>query len=93
MGVEWHVAESRASMKLISEKAKGHLRAYSALLGKRVVLVIVTRTGYIPMPCSIVAVSATTIRIHIQSGWEMDLRKESILGVEDGSSVVAGSLN
>jgi hypothetical protein len=80
-------------MKVISEKAKGHSRAYSILLGKPVVLVIVTHTGYIPIPCSIVAVSAAAIRIRIPSGWKMDLRKESILGVEQDSSAVSGSIN
>jgi hypothetical protein len=80
-------------MKFISEKARGHSKAYTALLGKPVVLVIVTSTGYIPIPCSIVAVSVAAIWIRIPSGWEMDLPKKSILGVEDSSSVMAGSLN
>ena len=35
------------------------------------------------MPCSIVGESATGVRVRIQPGWEMEVRKELILAVEE----------
>ena len=35
------------------------------------------------MPCSIVGESVADVRVRIQPGWEMDVRKELILGVEE----------
>ena len=93
MEFEWHLTGSRASIKAMSEGAKGYSRAYSALFGKPVILVIVTRDGHIPIPCNIVAESSAAVRIRIQSGWEMNLPKESILGVEKGSGTVVGLIN
>jgi hypothetical protein len=63
------------------------------LLGKAVILVIVTRDGHIRIPCDIVAQSAAAIRIRLASGWEMDLPKESILRVEQDSCAVIGLIN
>jgi len=58
--------------------------AYSAWLGKPVVLLVVIRQCRVPMPCRIVGESAADVRVCIQPGWEMDVRKDLILAVEDG---------
>jgi len=58
--------------------------AYSAWLGKPVVLLVVIRQCPVPMPCSIVGESSSDVRVRIQPGWEMDVRKELILAVEEG---------
>jgi hypothetical protein len=37
------------------------------------------------MPCCIIGESVATVRVRISSGWEMDLRKELILAVEESA--------
>jgi hypothetical protein len=42
------------------------------------------------MPCRIVGESAADVRVHIMPGWEMNVRKDLILGIEenaDGSEI------
>jgi hypothetical protein len=67
-----------------SERLNVLQNGYSAWVGKPVVLVVVIRQCQVPMPCSIVGESAADVRVRIQPGWEMDVRKELILAVEDG---------
>jgi hypothetical protein len=56
---------------------------YSSWLGKPVVILVVIRQCHVPMPCRIVAESAADVRVRIQPGWEMDIRKDLILAVEE----------
>jgi hypothetical protein len=70
---------------MITEGTKEFSPVYSAWLGKSVVLLVVIRQCHIPMPCSIVGESVADVRIRIKPGWEMDLRKELILAVEEDS--------
>ena len=35
------------------------------------------------MPCCIISESVAAVRVRINPGWEMDLRKELILAVEE----------
>jgi hypothetical protein len=35
------------------------------------------------MPCSIVGESVSDVRLRFQPGWEMDVRKELILAIEE----------
>jgi len=59
--------------------------AYSAWLGKPVVLVVVIRQCLVPMPCNIIGESDVEVRVRIQPGWEMGVPKELILAVEEGA--------
>ena len=59
------------------------LPMYSAWFGTPVVLLFVTRQYHIPIPCRIVGESVTAVRIQLQPGWEVDVRKELILAVEE----------
>lgn len=56
---------------------------YSSWLGKPVVMLVVIRQCHVPMPCRIVGESAADVRVRIQPGWEMDIRKDLILAVEE----------
>ena len=56
---------------------------YSAWFGKTVVLLVAIRQCRVPMPCSIVGESRTDVRVRLQPGWEMDVRKELILALEE----------
>ena len=67
----------------ITEGTKNVSREYSAWLGKPVVMLVVIRQCHVPMPCRIVGESAADVRVRIQPGWEMDVRKDLILAVEE----------
>jgi hypothetical protein len=68
-------------INMIAEANRDSSPVYSAWFGKPVVLVVLISQGHIPMPCSIVGESAADVRI--KPGWEMDVRKELILAVEE----------
>ncbi|HXA78513.1 MAG TPA: hypothetical protein VNV41_15380 [Candidatus Acidoferrales bacterium] len=68
---------------MITEGAKDFSRAYSGWLGKSVVLLVAIRQCKVPLPCSIVSESVSAVHIRIDTGLEMDLRKELILAVEE----------
>jgi hypothetical protein len=68
---------------MIAEGTKDFSPVYSSWFGKSVVMLVVIRQCHVPMPCRIVAESAVDIRVRIQPGWEMDIRKDLILAVEE----------
>jgi hypothetical protein len=78
---------------LINEGTKDFSSAYSAWLGKSVVLLVAIRQCHIPMPCSIIGESVADVRVRIKPGWEMDLRKELILAVEEYAVAPDNPLN
>jgi hypothetical protein len=49
------------------------------------VLLFVVRECRVPIPCNIIGESDSAIRIQMQPGWEIDIRKELILAVEEAS--------
>jgi hypothetical protein len=61
--------------------------AYLDWMDKPVVLLVVVRQCHIPMPCRIVGESQANVRVRIRPGWEMDVRKELILAVEEDAVV------
>jgi hypothetical protein len=68
---------------MITEGTKTFSPVYSAWFGKPVVVLVVIRQCHVPMPCRIVGESAADVRVRIQPGWEMDVRKDLILAVEE----------
>jgi hypothetical protein len=78
---------------MITQGKKDFSPAYSAWFGKPVVLLVVIRKCHVPMPCSIVGESAADVRVRIQPGWEMDVRKELILAVEEDAVAADASVN
>ena len=68
---------------MIAKETKNFSPVYSAWVGKPVVLLVIIRQCHVPMPCYIVGESVADIRVRINPGWEMDLRKELILAVEE----------
>jgi hypothetical protein len=68
---------------VITDGFKEKSSAYSAWFGKSVVLVVAIRQCHVPMPCCIIGESIAAVRVRIKPGWEMDLRKELILAVEE----------
>ena len=68
---------------MIAEGTKDFSPVYSAWFGKPVVILVVIRQCHVPMPCRIVGESAADVRVRIRPGWEMDIRKDLILAVEE----------
>ena len=68
---------------MIAQRTKDFSPVYSSWFGKPVVMLVVIRQCYVPMPCRIVGESDADVRVRIQPGWEMDVRKDLILAVEE----------
>ena len=68
---------------MISAGTKDISPGYAAWFGKPVVLLVVIRQCHVPMPCLIVGESDADLRVRIHPGWEMEIRKELILAVEE----------
>ena len=71
---------------MITEKIRDVSPIFSAWIGKSVVLLVVLRQCHVPLPCSIVGESVADVRVRITPGWEMDVRKELILAVEENTA-------
>jgi hypothetical protein len=68
---------------MIAQETKDFSPVYSAWFGKPVVVLVVVRECHVPMPCRIVGETAADVRIRIHPGWELDVRKELIVAVEE----------
>ena len=68
---------------MIADGTKDFSPAYSAWFGKPVVMLVVIRECHVPMPCRIVGESAAEVRVRLHPGWEMNVRKELILAIEE----------
>jgi hypothetical protein len=68
---------------MITDGTKDFSPVYSTWFGKSVVMLVVIRQCHVPMPCRIMGESAADVRVRIQPGWEMDIRKNLILAVEE----------
>ena len=68
---------------MIAEGTRDFSPMYSAWFGKSVVMLVVIRHCHVPMLCRIVGESASDVRVRVQPGWEMDVRKDLILAVEE----------
>lgn len=68
---------------MIAEGKKDYPPVFSAWFGKPVVLLVNIRHCHVPMSCRIIDESAADVRVCIQPGWEIDIRKELILAVEE----------
>lgn len=78
---------------MLRERTIDFSPVYSAWFGKPVVLLVVIRQCHVPMPCSIVGESLADVRVRIQPGWEMDVRKELILAVEEDTFAIDARVN
>jgi hypothetical protein len=68
---------------MMTEGINEFLPAFSAWFGKPVVMLVIIRDCHVPMQCRIVGESASNVRVRIQPGWEMNIRKDLILAVEE----------
>ena len=68
---------------MLAERKKDFSPLYSSWFGKPVVMLVDIRQHHVPMLCRIVGESVADVRVRIHPGWEMDVRKELILAVEE----------
>jgi hypothetical protein len=68
---------------VIAQKKKVFSPVYADWFGKPVVMLVVIRQYQVPMPCQIVGETPADVRIRLHPGWEMDIRKDLILAVEE----------
>ena len=68
---------------MIVKGTKKFLPAYSSWVDKPVVLLIKVRQCVVPLPCSIAGETDADVRVCIQPGWELEIRKELICAVEE----------
>jgi hypothetical protein len=68
---------------MITEVTNKFSSVYSSWIGKPVVMLVAIRQCLFPMPCRIVSESAAGVRVWLERGWEVDVRKEMILAVEE----------
>ena len=78
---------------MIVKKLKDVSPIYSGWFGKPVVLLVTIRQCHVPMPCSIIGESFADVRVRIEPGWEMDVRKDLILAVEEYAVTVNTPVN
>ena len=71
---------------MITEGGKNLPPVYSAWVDKPVVLLIKVCQYFVPMPCSIFGETDAGVRVYIQPGWELEIRKELILAVEEATA-------
>jgi hypothetical protein len=68
---------------MILEEPTNFSPLYSAWLGRQVALRVAIRQCQMPMACRIVRETAIDVRVRVKPGWEMDVQKNLILGVEE----------
>jgi hypothetical protein len=66
---------------------------YSTWCRKPVVLTVLVRQCPVPMPFIIIGETLGDVRVRIQPGWEMDVRKELILDVEEDAVAIDTRVN
>lgn len=78
---------------MIADRTKDFSPVYSAWFGRPVVMLVVIRQCHVPMPCRIVGESVADVRVRLHPGWEMDIRKDLILAVEEVVIAPAAQVN
>lgn len=69
------------------------LTPFSSLIGESVVLIVNIRQCHVPLRCRILDESVAELLINIEPGWEMNVRKELILAVEQDHVVENARIN
>ncbi len=69
------------------------LTPFSSLIGESVVLIVNIRRCQVPLRCRIMDESLSDLLINIEPGWEMNVRKELILAVEQDMAAGSGQVN
>jgi hypothetical protein len=78
---------------MLTEGTNDFSPTYSAWVGKPVVLLMVIRQCQVPVPCKIVSETVGEVRVRIQPGLEIDVRKEVILAIEEAAIAPDTSAN
>jgi hypothetical protein len=79
------LTEAERMTQMMTDGKNEFLPIYSTWLGRPVVLLVKVRQGRVPIPCSIIGESDADLRVLLRAGWEMDVRKELVLAIEEDS--------
>jgi hypothetical protein len=90
---ESSLAEGKMVLMMIVEKSMHVSPIFASWFGKPVALHVVIRQRHVPLPCSIIDETTGDVRVRVQPGLEIDVRKEFILAVEEGSIAPDTGLN
>src|ERR1700682_1431191 len=70
--------------KMIPNRTGDFSPIFSAWSGTPILLFVI-RQCRVPIPCYIIGESVAAVRIRLMPGWEIDVRKEFILAVEEAT--------
>lgn len=79
--------------KLSAARQEDSPTPFSALIGESVVLIVNIRQCHVPLRCRIIDESLGDLLINVDPGWEMNVRKELILAVEQDHVIESGPVN
>jgi hypothetical protein len=68
---------------VLTEATKIRSSAYSAWFDKPVVVLVKVHQYFAPLPCDIIAETNAAVQVRLRPGWELRIRKELILAVEE----------
>jgi hypothetical protein len=77
------IPRDRGPSNMFAENTKDFSPKYSNWLGKPVVILVVIRQCYVPIACRVIGESASDVRARIRPGWELNIRKDLILAIEE----------
>ena len=78
---------------MIAKGTKDFSLMYSSWFGKPVVTLVAIRQCRVPMTCSIWRIPPADVLVRLQPGWEMDIRKNLVLAVEEVGIATQDRLN
>jgi hypothetical protein len=87
------MSNDRGMINMSAGAGKGFSLAYSAWFGKSVVLLLTIHHCQVPLACSIVDESVDGVRVQTEAGWELEIRKEFILAVEEYPGAMKQQVN
>jgi len=70
-----------------AEETRNCSPAYSDWFDKPVVLLVKVRQYFIPMHCRIIGETNADVRVCVQPGFELEIRKELICAVEETTAI------
>jgi hypothetical protein len=72
---------------MIAEETRNCSTAYSDWFDKSVVLLVKFRQYFIPLPCRIIGETNADVRVCVQPGFELEIRKILICAVEETTAI------
>jgi hypothetical protein len=72
---------------MIAEEIRNCSPAYSGWFDKPVVVLVKVRQYFIPLHCRIIGETNADVRVYVQPGFELEIRKTLICAVEETTAI------